>query len=823
MAPHVGRFLVVGLALRLVLAVALAVASLPLGARDSVAQANDRIAVTRLHGPDRYATSLAVAERFVQESGGSIDTVVVVSGQSWRDAAIGTGLAGVLDAPLLLVPPDNLPLATAEFLASAGVSKVIAIGAPDVLSNAVLARFAGFAGVERIWKSDPIATSIAIAKRMGTPGVRPGSGRTAVLANVESVANVHLLAPFSARGRHPVLLTSPTALDERVKSYLKDSGVQFVKSVAGFDGGIGADALSRTVFRELLSIGVHSQSSISYPTSQSLSIYSSLEGVYSDSPSDRCFDRSTVGLATGLSPFDAFSAGPLLGKLCAPLYVSAPDAGQLSVMREIRDNADVLVVIGGEAAVSSQVLTVVDEAAARQSLFTKAETRRAEISAALSWRVGAGAYGVDGSNVLRGPAGFRIDLGDCPSDWSDDTGATESEVKIGLVLPKTGPWSHHGLIEKGMQNYVDWVNKNDPIADRKITLVSRDDAAEPLQTMRHVDSLIKSERVFSVMTMAPTTTLDVYDRIGAECVPHPLARTSHDALGDPKHRPWTTGMTMSQTTEARLWGAWIAQKFSSVLPVRVAALVTDDEFSRPYQHAFESWADRHPEVVSDFLAVRHKPNVLEPDAEMSEIAAFGPNVFITMTSGNACWRAIPPAHRAGLVEDIESKHGALLAASGCRTSMLYPNLSVWAFHDWWIVGSGLKDSDDPTYRNEPFVSFMRENLGLYRDTTGYWAYDTGYWYMYPYVEALRIAATLPGGLTRTNFILAIRSLDITHPLVIDGVRFAMNGNDDAYFIEGARFHQFDAETKALIAAGPVIDINGQTPNCVWDRASDRCG
>ena len=96
------------------------------------------------------------------------------------------------------------------------------------------------------------------------------------------------------------------------------------------------------------------------------------------------------------------------------------------------------------------------------------------------------------------------------------------------------------------------------------------------------------------------------------------------------------------------------------------------------------------------------------------------------------------------------------------------------------------------------------------------------------MEALRIAAELPGGLTRTNLILAIRALDIDHPLLLDGISFRLNGTADAYLVEGSETLQYDANSHTWETATEVIDIDGQTPNCVWTRGSlqdtdNRCG
>ena len=42
-------------------------------------------------------------------------------------------------------------------------------------------------------------------------------------------------------------------------------------------------------------------------------------GRYSDAAGETCFTNQRIGLARARVPFDSFSAGPLLGRLCAPL------------------------------------------------------------------------------------------------------------------------------------------------------------------------------------------------------------------------------------------------------------------------------------------------------------------------------------------------------------------------------------------------------------------------------------------------------------------------------------------------------------------------
>ena len=86
-----------------------------------------------------------------------------------------------------------------------------------------------------------------------------------------------------------------------------------------------------------------------------------------------------------------------------------------------------------------------------------------------------------------------------------------------------------------------------------------------------------------------------------------------------------------------------------------------------------------------------------------------------------------------------------------------------------------------------------------------------------------MAAELPDGLTRSNFILAVRSLDIYHPMFLDGISFAANGNDDSYYIEGSDFSRFDADAQTWNIIGDIVDVNGGSPNCAWDKDNGGCG
>ncbi|WP_419840875.1 ABC transporter substrate-binding protein [Candidatus Poriferisodalis sp.] len=456
-----------------------------------------------------------------------------------------------------------------------------------------------------------------------------------------------------------------------------------------------------------------------------------------------------------------------------------------------------------------------------EGIFAENAARRAATVKMLTEGINSGDYGIDENNMLRGPAGFEIDLNDCPADWSNTGGITGSQVRIGHTTAQSGTLAAYGAIANGWDNYLEWVNANEPIMvngePRELELLVKDDAYVAAQTIEFVDELIESENVFAILTLGSPNTFSVYDKINAECIPQPFVMTGHPAWGDPVNHPWTTGMQLSYSTEALLWGAWIRQNLADQLPVKVSGLVMDNDFGLSYEAGFAQWADANPDVVSEFHPIRHDPAAPTITNPMTTIRADNPDVFISMTAGAPCVQAITEAGANGLIEDIAERGGALFTPSVCKAVANYMAPAGDAADGWWIVGGGAKDTTDPTYEDEPFVKWLNENLAAGDLDPKNSLNGTGYWYGYTYVEALRIAAELPGGLNRTNFMLAVRSLSIYHPLMLDGIETELNGAQDAYFVEGSDFSQFDATAQSWNIIGDVVDVNGSSSNCAWGK------
>lgn len=338
--------------------------------------------VRRLGGADRYETSLLIAEEMVRELGGKTPSVVMASSRSWQHAAVGASLAGGIDAPLLLVPPDGLDSSALRFLEEAA-AKVFAVGSTKQLPADELREVRDLgATVERIWNGDAPATALAVAELIltaadGQPSagdiaddirdsVRPeqpraSAGRAVVIADAGRFTESLAAAAFAARARLPLLFTSPTALDANVERFLREH--QTTHAIV-----MSSPGLFQVPVRDRLdSLGI---SVVRLGSGDGFAV-SAVAADFSSNGQDGRFAALTqrdcpqstatkIGLATGLRPWDALSAAPLVARQCAPLLLterrSISTEANAVLYRARHTGADLVYAFGGRAAVDDSVL-----------------------------------------------------------------------------------------------------------------------------------------------------------------------------------------------------------------------------------------------------------------------------------------------------------------------------------------------------------------------------------------------------------------------------------------------------------------------------------
>ena len=285
------------------------------------------VQVVRYAAADAYALSIEVAQALVDSNDGSSEWVVLVTGESWAEAAAAGPLAASIDAPVLLVPPGGLQTPTArpdlaDFLKSAGVRRVVIVGSPEVLPNHEPSVLYGLGmlprNIERVHSNDPTGTSIAVAERIGTPAELGEQGRTAIIASAHSAADAVAVGPLAAAGPFPLLLTAPDTLDPRITAYLAEHEIAHVVLVGG------AVAIAPAAQVAIETAGITVTRLAGRDRADTARLAAELFEQHTDGD-PACTDGQTrIGMAAAQHPELALTAGPLLATVCTPLRYTEP-------------------------------------------------------------------------------------------------------------------------------------------------------------------------------------------------------------------------------------------------------------------------------------------------------------------------------------------------------------------------------------------------------------------------------------------------------------------------------------------------------------------
>ena len=123
-----------------------------------------------------------------------------------------------------------------------------------------------------------------------------------------------------------------------------------------------------------------------------------------------------------------------------------------------------------------------------------------------------------------------------------DTGATDTEIKIGQTIPLSGPASAYGTIGKTQAAYIKMINDQGGVNGRKINFIQYDDAYSPPKTVEQVRKLVESDEVlltFQLIGTPPNAAVQKY--LNVKKVPQLFAATGASRFTDPKNFPWTMG------------------------------------------------------------------------------------------------------------------------------------------------------------------------------------------------------------------------------------------------------------------------------------------
>ena len=161
-----------------------------------------------------------------------------------------------------------------------------------------------------------------------------------------------------------------------------------------------------------------------------------------------------------------------------------------------------------------------------------------------------------------------------------DTGATDTEIKIGQSVPFSGPASAYSTIAKAQAAYMKMINDQGGVNGRKINLIQYDDSYSPPKTVEQVRKLVEGDEVlitFQLIGTPPNAAVQKY--LNQKKVPQLLAGTGADRFSDPANFPWTMGFNPSYQSEGRVYAKYILANYPNA---KIAILFQNDDLGRDY-------------------------------------------------------------------------------------------------------------------------------------------------------------------------------------------------------------------------------------------------
>ena len=170
-----------------------------------------------------------------------------------------------------------------------------------------------------------------------------------------------------------------------------------------------------------------------------------------------------------------------------------------------------------------------------------------------------------------------------------DPGASDTEIKIGNIMPYSGPASAYGVIGKTEEAYFKKINAEGGINGRKINFISYDDAYSPPKTVEQARKLVESDEVllvFNPLGTPPNTAIQKY--LNDAKVPQLFVATGASKWGHYKENPWTMGFQPDYVTEAIIYAKHI---MANVKDPKIAVLMIGTNNSNGYLKRYPSDID----------------------------------------------------------------------------------------------------------------------------------------------------------------------------------------------------------------------------------------
>src|SRR5712672_2526311 len=167
-------------------------------------------------------------------------------------------------------------------------------------------------------------------------------------------------------------------------------------------------------------------------------------------------------------------------------------------------------------------------------------------------------------------------MASAPAAAQQGTGATGDEIRIGNIMPYTGPMAAFATIGRTEAAFFERVNERGGINGRKIKFISVDDSSNPREAAEQTRHLVEQENVLLMFGSFGTPgNLSTRQYLNDRKIPQLFVASGDEEWAHPKSFPWTMGWQPTFRSEGRIYANYIQASYSDS---KIAVLWQNDQF-----------------------------------------------------------------------------------------------------------------------------------------------------------------------------------------------------------------------------------------------------
>jgi len=380
-----------------------------------------------------------------------------------------------------------------------------------------------------------------------------------------------------------------------------------------------------------------------------------------------------------------------------------------------------------------------------------------------------------------------------------DPGASDTEIKIGNIMPYSGPLSAYALIGRTEAAFFKKINDEGGINGRKINFISYDDAFSPPKTVEQARKLVESDEVLLIFQSLGTPTNNAIQKyLDLKKVPQLFVATGATKFGDPKNFPWTMGWQPTYQTEGHIYAKYILENLPQG---RIGILYQNDDSGRDYLKGLKDGLGADAAKRMIVAEIPYDPAEPTVDSQVVTLKTSGADIFFDEASPKFAAQAIRKAAEIGwkptlFLASISNSVGSVLKPAGLENSK------------GLLSSNYIKDPTDPTWKDDPAIKEWAAFMDKYLPDGD----KTSTFSVYGYATAQTMAQVLKqcgDELTRENVMKQAANLrNFKLGLLLPGI--TINTSPTDYFpIEQMQMSRFNGEHGELFGSPIAGEIGTQ--------------